>query len=122
MVKPGLEVPRWHAERQLGLGQILPSSFPQGTWVCEVQPCTWLCPVSVSSLINKPQGPAASCLLGVTDPQVPCTSKPHNPRIPFPKHASCSHCHIPRGQGSALGASTQTPKDGIAGKQRTGRC
>lgn len=46
-------------------GHILPSSFLQGTWMCEVQPCTWLCPVSASSLINKSQEPAASRILGV---------------------------------------------------------
>lgn len=77
------------------------------------------CPHPASSTSRKNEQLPASW--ACTDPQVPCNPKPHNPRIPFPKHVSCSHCHIPRGQGSALGASTQILKDRIARKQRTGR-
>lgn len=67
MAKPGLEVPRWHAERQVSLGVTFsPAAFPRAQGcVCEVQPCTWLYPVSASSLINKPEGPAASHTRGV---------------------------------------------------------
>ena len=72
--KPGLKLPRQQAGGQPGLGgRSPPSSFPQGTWVCEVQPWARLCSVPAPSPTNKPRRPAAS------QASLPCS-----PRAPQP--------------------------------------
>lgn len=62
MVKPGLEVPRWHAERQLGLGQIPPAAFPRAHGCVRSSPArgSALCPCPASSTSHRGQQLPAS--------------------------------------------------------------